>query len=373
MKKLFQLMLLSSLVACHQSPEEPQTESEIPTDLSEIVLSLDQFSSGNFEISAVSEQEFAEEIVCTGNTEVAPEHFAEVSPIYGGFVSETHLLSGQKVKAGQLLFQLKSPLFIELQEQFLKAKAEYQWQSKDYERLKSLEKGGAIAEKELLERESSFKNAEAEWQALGKKLQLINIDTESLNAANIKSQIAVLAPINGIISELALSKGKYLESGSSALKIIDARNVHLGLQLFEQDLAKIEIGQELKFRLQGQSDWMRAKVQLINPALNPTTGTAYLHAEILDKQALESFYPGMFIEAKILSGLERLPALPLEALVETEESSYLYELVSKDDVQIRFKKVEVRARVHNSEYFSAQVLEPGKEYLSRGAFRLRAD
>lgn len=370
MKKLLFLLAIGLAAACGEKSEvEAESVSAEPRVLE---LSQAQIKAGNFELGMAQSQVFSDGISCTGNTEVAPEFLAEISPVYGGYVAETHLLSGQKVKKGQTLFYLEAPFYIELQEQYLKANARYQWLKQDYERLSNLAEKEAIADKEWQESESKFLEAEAEWQALRKKLALVNISAEQLTASRLQSRVAVKAPINGIISEVHLSKGKYLEAGQLALKIIDNSQLHLGIQVFEEDLKKIAIDQALKFRLQGSEEWYDAKIKLINPALNAAKGTANLHAEISTQQDIPQLQPGMYVEALIKTQEESFLALPIEALLEEGDQFFVYETNSEAET-VKLNKVEVQLGQRNSHYFSAPQIKKETRYLIRGAFRLATD
>ncbi len=80
-------------------------------------------------------------------------------------------------------------------------------------------------------------------------------------------------PIDGILGQLQIRKGSYLQVNSRIGQIQDLSTVWVEAAIPEKDLAQIKEGDAAKVTLSGSSAVLEATVDYIYPTVNPETRT----------------------------------------------------------------------------------------------------
>src|SRR5690606_33145966 len=121
----------------------------------------------------------------------------------------------------------------------------------------------------------------------------------SVSAENLKTTIAITAPISGYVTSILATKGMFLNPSDVALTIMNPDHMHVELNIFEQDLTKVKIGQEVSFRLQDSDTEYKATVHLINKAIDVDNRTVKVHCHLVNEKESLQLTPGMYVEAEI--------------------------------------------------------------------------
>lgn len=365
-----------ALNACgSETPSESVTEMvENPSSSETIEITRTQFESSGMTLGTLEKVDFQEIVKAKGTIDVPPENRAEVSSYFGGTVKEISLLPGERVKKGQVLFVLENPDYIQIQQDFLEAKAQLVYLESDYERQKNLLQDSISSEKKFLKAASDYEVTKARWASLGRKLVLMGIDPGTFSSENIRTTLPVRSPISGYVTEVVVSQGAYLTPSQLAVSIVNTDHIHLEMNVFEKDLAKISVGQPMRFRVQDDSDWeYEAAVYLINRTVDPENRTAGMHGHLLDEKMAQKLRPGMYVEAEVYTSSEERWALPKDAVVDIEGRYYVLLLQQKTDTGYRFVKQEVKTGLSNTGYLeilSGSGLDESNEILFSGAFGL---
>src|SRR5690606_5284682 len=85
--------------------------------------------------------------------------------------------------------------------------------------------------------------------SLQKQMEMMGIDPASITANSLRHALVVSSPISGIISQVYAKIGSYVDVTSPVAEIVDNSQLHLDLQIFEKDLSKIKIGQQISFAI----------------------------------------------------------------------------------------------------------------------------
>ncbi|WP_375582679.1 efflux RND transporter periplasmic adaptor subunit [Cyclobacterium xiamenense] len=365
-----------ALNACgSETPSESVTEMvENPSSSETIEITRTQFESSGMTLGTLEKVDFQEVVKAKGTIDVPPENRAELSSYFGGTVKEISLLPGERVKKGQVLFVLENPDYIQIQQDFLEAKAQLVYLESDYERQKNLLQDSISSEKKFLKAASDYEVTKARWASLGRKLVLMGIDPGTFSSENIRTTLPVRSPISGYVTEVVVSQGAYLTPSQLAVSIVNTDHIHLEMNVFEKDLAKISVGQPMRFRVQDDSDWeYEAAVYLINRTVDPENRTAGMHGHLLDETMAQKLRPGMYVEAEVYTSSEERWALPKDAVVDIEGRYYVLLLQQKTDTGYRFVKQEVKTGLSNTGYLeilSGSGLDESNEILFSGAFGL---
>ncbi|NNK88708.1 MAG: efflux RND transporter periplasmic adaptor subunit [Flavobacteriaceae bacterium] len=344
------ILLLLLLNSCKNNPDTVEIPDHASADPELIFVSLEQFKHSGMELGSLSEYTFDKAIQATGIVDVPPQYKASVTAKMGGFIKETALLEGDRVKKGQFLVSVENPEFIQMQQSYLEIRERLAYLENEYERQKTLFEEKIISEKSYLQAESQYKSAMASCTGLKKQLQILNISTSNVESGVFTSVARIYAPIDGNISRINISKGSPVSPDSVILEIIDNSHIHIELSVFEKDVLKVKKGQAIRFQVpESYSEWQDGEVHLVGSALEENR-TVTVHAHPSDEQL--TLLPGMFISAEIIFELVELPAFPNTGIIEVEGRHNILKLESQDKTGYMFRQIPVTV-THTSDIYSS--------------------
>lgn len=370
--KITPLLILLFLFACRNNTEEKES-SDTKEDLT-ITVSKEQFQASEMALGLIEIKPFPALKQATGMIEVPPQNKAVVSALMGGYIKETPLLIGDKVKKGQVLLTLENPEFITLQQNYLESKQQLGFLQAEFERQKQLVEEKITSQKNFLKAESDYKGKLALYNGLRQKLIMLNIPIAQVEAGNIRSVLNIYAPISGSVTKMLVSKGMYVSPADEILEITDNDHIHLELQVFEKDIMTLKIGQNIVFTIpEASSENFGAEVYLIGTHIEENR-TVRVHAHLKDEED-NRFLTGMFVEAQIETSEIEKPALPTEALAEINNDVYVLKLISEDQDKYVFEQLRVKSEHRHKGYSAVELTEEKDKdatYLVKGAFSLFA-
>jgi cobalt-zinc-cadmium efflux system membrane fusion protein len=172
---------------------------------------------------------------------------------------------------------------------------------------------------------------------MAEKLRLIGINPQSLHENNISRNIRITSPIAGFVSKMNVNIGKYLNPADVLFELIDPRDIHLNLNVYEKDLEKLSIGQKLTAFTNNQMDQKHpCKILLISRNLSADrSGEVHCHFNKYDEKLL----PGMYMNAEIDVQNNFTQALPEEAIVAFGEKSF--DFIEKGNNIFEMREVEI--------------------------------
>lgn len=364
------ILSIYTLISCDNAKNAEKENEAIETNKNLIEITEAQFQSSAMELGEMMLRNFSEGIKTNGFIDVPPSDRAMVSAIMGGYVKISHLLIGEKVKKGELLLTLENPDFIEVQQNYLEIHEKLNYLKNEYERQKTLFNENITSEKNYLKAESDYKSSLANYNGLGQKLRLMNINTTNVKAGNFTSTIPVYSPINGSITQVYASVGKFMNESDVLLEIINDTHKHLELVIFEKDVLKVKAGQPIKFKLPENSEVSYdAEVHLIGTSIDEKNRTVKVHGHM--EKELQSFLVGMFVEAEIITNSIQKMALPSASIL--EEDGKLYILVLKDKIENNYNFEKIQITIGNKNEDFTEISDPtelfnNKQVLIKGAF-----
>jgi len=373
LKYILPILTLPFLIACGGNETVENQESEIEETSTTLIVTNAQFELGKMELGTLTEQSFNNVVKANGALDVPPENKATVSAYFGGYVKSISLLQGQKIAKGQTLFVLENPDYIQVQQDFLEAKSQLSYLKSDYERQKELAANNVSSQKTFLKAESEYKMTLAKYESLKKKLQLMNINPNSVTEYNMNSTITVKSPIAGFVTSVLATKGLFLNPSDIALTIMNTDHMHVELNIFEQDLTNVAIDQDVTFRIQNSNTIYKAKVYLINKAIDTENRTIKVHCHFINEEDAIALTPGMFVEAEIYASSDSSLALPTNSVVSIENKSYILLKKERSKNEITFERVEVKPGQINGNYIeilNSRDFKSDDQFLITGAFNL---
>ncbi|WP_225865537.1 efflux RND transporter periplasmic adaptor subunit [Dyadobacter aurulentus] len=363
MKNILMLLcLLATLTFCTKKEEkEPESaEHEHHEEETNVVeLTQAQYESAKIQTGTISMRSLSDVITANGVIDIPPQNLVSISAPLGGFVRETDLLQGMKVRKGQLIATIENPDFIQIQQDYLETQGKLEYARLDLNRQTELSKENINAQKILQLAAAEVKTQQARLAGLTERLKTAGISLAALEKGTISNKAAIYAPISGSVTTVNVNIGKYVNPTDVMFEIVDTDHLHVELSVFEQDIPRLKIGQLVRFTVSNnpQKEHL-AKVYLINQKINEDrTVRVHCHLEKDDPGLL----PQNFVKAMIESGATQLPALPDQAIVDFEGKSYVFIQQKEAGPEMHFEMREVVRGI--SENGFTQIKSPGSKEM----------
>lgn len=227
-----------------------------------------------------------------------------------------------------------------------------------------------------LKRAAGRKDRNPEIYAAAKsKLKFWNLTDSQIakleNGEIDPAKFPVVATANGVITQLNVAQGDYVQTGQPIANIAPLDKVWIELDAYEGDLTSISVGNEVRFAvatLAGEE--FTAKVQFVDPVLNPATRTAKVRAEAQNKSG--KLKPGTLVKAKVSGGAKRENQIvvPQSAVLWTGKRSVVYVQVGRDDAPaFRLREVTLGAATQDG-YLVKSGIKPGDLVVVNGVFAI---
>ena len=297
MKRIMLWIGIAGLMAC--TGEQPQAEATAESLPQETTAEAKPAQTDTTAVDATTAATAtAREASFNGTLEIPPERLATVTLTMGGVVRTLSLLPGSHVAQGTLLATLENPEFIQLQQTYLESRAQLRFLEEEYKRQKTLSQAEVASQKRLQQSEADWLSMKSRAEAAAAQLRLLGVDPERLVTAGIVPYLEVKAPIGGYLSAVKINLGSYVQAGEALCELIDKRQALLRLTAYEKDLAGLEVGASLRFRVNGLGDeTFEATLISIGQQVDAVNRSVELYAKVKTAHAL--FRPGMYVSASV--------------------------------------------------------------------------
>jgi len=310
--------------------EHGHEHSEGKGESTEASLTDEQIKSVGIKFGKIEQRSLSPEIKANGLLRVPNKYKANATSLFGGAIQSLLIQNGDFVKKGQVIATISNPQFIQQQEEFIALESKITLAEQELQRQKELNEGNAGALK-------NYQNASAELNvlrtrraALQQQIRLMGINPTNISNGNLKSQLAIVSPINGVVSNVFAKIGSYVDTSIPVAEIIDNSSIHLDLQLFEKDLSLVRKGQKISFSVTNNpTEVYQAQVSNIGSSFEGDSKTIAVHCQILGNKS--GLIDGMNITGMINISNATVPAVPNEAIVMAEGKYYIFLVNEKDE------------------------------------------
>jgi multidrug resistance efflux pump len=183
-----------------------------------------------------------------------------VAPDEAGFVVSVAVVDNQAVRKGDPLFQLDMARYEIALRQALAAVARERAVLAEARR--EARRNDTLSDVVAFEvREQS--EARVEEAAASLQQGLADVAAAQLNL----QRTLVVAPVNGVVTNLELRAGDYFTAGREALALVDADSLYVDGYFEETKLPRIQVGDRVSVQLMGESRILRGRVQSIAAAI----------------------------------------------------------------------------------------------------------
>lgn len=318
---LFFILALAAFACGRESAPEAQPEEHHDEEYNTVEITENQFKTAGIELSKVERKQISGTIKVNGVLDVPPQQLVSISAPLGGFLKNTILLQGSRVKKGESIATIENLEFIQIQQDYVEAKSQLELTKADYERQQQLAAENVNSGKTLQQAKTAFTTWQAKYNGFVEKLKVLNINTAAVDNGDIKSSINLYSPISGYVTQVNVNIGKFVSATDILFEIVDTEHLHAELIVFEKDVRKLRIGQKVRFTLANETEERMATVYLIGREINKDR-TIQIHCHI-DREDTE-LLPGMYLKAAVETGGAEVPALPDEAVIDFQGRKYIF-------------------------------------------------
>lgn len=362
----YALLILTSallLQACGGKTKTAEATTEQAVE-SLVTLTDAQLKNAALEITKLQQQQISSVLKLNGKIDVPPQNIVSISVPMGGYLKSTKLLPGLHVTKGEVIAVIEDQQYIQLQQDYLTAKAKLPFLENEFNRQKELNESKASSDKTYQQAEAEFRSQKVLVNALAEKLKLAGINLGRLDESNITRSIQIFSPIDGYVSAVNVNIGKYVAPTDVLFELINPTDIHLALTVFEKDVNKLFIGQKLVAYTNNEpTNKHECEILLIGKDLNDERNTeVHCHFEAYDKTLI----PGTYMNAEVEVKNKAAWVVPEDAVVRFENKHYVF--VKKSGKQFELTEVQIGISEKGlTEILNGEALQQ-KEIVGKGAY-----
>ena len=274
---------------------------------------------------------------------IEPNAIVEVPVELSGKIEEIGPKEGDPVREGEVILHLDSRL---LQAEVNSARAQAEFDRKNYERLAELLKRGVVNRNQVEEAEARATISGANYEVARTNL----------------AKTVVYSPLTGILDELLREVGEYVAPGDAIARIVDVAKVKASIQVPEKDTPYIRQGSEIAVSVDALDNRVfRGKLTYISETADPSTRST--RVEITLNNPNRRLRAGMIVRAKFRRRtLSDVLMVPLASVIPLEEGRVVYVEV---DGMAEKRKVEL-GLIQGTEVQVLDGLKPGDRLIVVG-------
>lgn len=312
--------------------EQPNTVRISPAVINNLGIRTTLVEKGNL----------ARQIDTVGYVEPNENKISHIHTYVDGWIKKlTVKTTGEKVKKGQLLFQLYSPMLVNAQQEYLLA-------------LES-------RNKELIEA------SRLKLQAL----RISDIQIEQIKRTRQSNQLVdIFSPQDGFVVALNVREGMRVVPENEVMGIVDLSSVWMIAEVFEQQAGWVSVGQEAYAKLPAfPAKIWKGRVEYVYPEVEQATRT--LKVRFLFDNPEFILKPNMYANITLLVNpkLDTLN-IPIEALIRSSQGNRVIVALGQGRFQVRpvTTGIETNERV---EILSG--LKQGEQVVTSGQFLIDSE
>ena len=367
MTKYFIIAIAVSIFTSCGSPQAKK-EKEATTTENSVELTDSQLNNAEIRTGKIEKKAISSLLKVNGKIEVPPQNMVSVSVPMGGYLRSTKLLAGMQISKGEIIATMEDQQYIQLQQDYLTAKAHLTSIESEYNRQKELNQSKASSDKVFQAAQTEYLSQKILIKSLAEKLKLIGINPDNLNENTISKSINITSPIDGFVSQVKMNIGKYATPTDVLFELVNPTDMHLTLTIFEKDLDKISVGQKISaFNNTNPNKKYTCEIILIGKDFTPEgTIQVQCHFEQYDKTLI----PGMYMNAEVEVATNHAFVISNDGIVSFEGKQYVFTQVDKNKFEMQSVTTENSQLGFTQITFADSTDISNKTFVTQGAYTL---
>jgi len=266
----------------------------------------------------------------TGTVDWDADHTTQAITQVSGPISRILVDMGAIVHVGDPLLYVSSPDLSNAVSTYRKARNQQDFARRTLQREQELLDRGAIAQKDLEAAQAAFNDASTDVQNSLQALKIFSITKDELDNAEkqgvpIIPEMAVRAPISGMVVQKLVSPGQLIQAGAtSCFMLSDVSTVWVQGHIFDRDLPSVHVGDPVDETNASLPTVFHGVVNYIGAMLDPTTRTTPVRIVTTNPGGV--LKKDMFVEAVVHTRTQKhVLSVPVSAVVrDTENEPMVY-------------------------------------------------
>lgn len=331
--------------------------------------STEAMKEAEIEVKPVQYRPIGEYVSAHGHVDYNQNFYAHLSTRASGTAWSVHKQAGDMIQKGDVLALVASPelasLKFDLQQTLLMVKSRDAY----YQRLKKA--GISTATKDLETSEYTLRETRVALSKDQQSLQNLGLDVSlnellplsdeqvavrlrtlgihdtllqglEANAVTGNNLLPMYAPFDGVVIARDIVNGEMVTPSKPQFHLADLRRLWICFHVRLEDVARVKIGQDVAFHLDGPNeDAPPAKIAFISAEVDEKTRTVAVRADV--DNPLGRLRPNTFGDARVLVGQERRLIVPNEAL-QFDGSSHVVFVQGESPTEFQPSRVQLGPR-----------------------------
>lgn len=326
--------------------------------------------------AAAIEESHAHELTANAETAYDANRYADITPRVAGFLREVRADLGKVVQQGEVIAVVDSAEVSTAKAQYITAKAAEGLARITYDRTKPLAREGVLARKGEVETLTALNQAKAALLDASQRLKNFGFDDARLERIHkdedTSSFLDVVSPLDGTVVVRHAVKGEPVQAVTPIFSVTDTSVMWLWIDVYESDIADVDVGQKVAFRVSGNDDAAFAgTVNWIGTEVNQQTRTTRVRAALANSKG--KLRANQFGRAEIQVGDEHKAVVVPKAAVQRKDGVDVVFLPQEEGGVYRPQRVVTKPTDRGDVLEVAWGLEPGQRVVTRGAFLLKTE
>lgn len=233
----------------------------------------------------------------TAQIEPAADRVAKIAARVPGRVIAVHVSPGDRVASGQILVVLDAPDVGQAKADYLAALTTAALARTTATRERQLFERRVSAEREWREADAAATRAEAAMDAAENRLHSLGVEDSELDALRTErhytATMPLRSPLAGVVAERDAAAGQMVEPAHALVTVMDLREVWTLVDVYEQNLAQIRVGQSVDVTSKAYpNDTFAGKVASVGAVIESQSRSAKVRVVLPNPR--ERLKPGMF-------------------------------------------------------------------------------
>lgn len=181
-------------------------------------------------------------------------------------------------------------------------------------------------------------------------------------------QYKVKSSINGTILVLHMTPGELIGDGTHVVEIADLSSVWAELNVYQEDLMNINVGQQVVISSLGSNYKIKSNIFYIDPTVNEKTRTSVARVKLGNIRG--TWKPGLFVNGVVKTKEFNLPLIVPKTAIETLNDQTVVFIETENG----FKAQPVKIGVSNQNYVQIlSGLKKGQKYVAKNGFVIKSE
>lgn len=320
-------------------------------------------------IEEASVEPFASEFRTVGTARAENGRYAEVGVPFDGRISRADVRLGSKVRAGEALFEMSSPEYLEASRDYFQSLRSYERAKADYQRKKDLFEAGLTSQRDLDEAFTEAENARHDKEYSEATLKVYGTSPEAVRSGE---PMKIISPVSGEVVSNNVTVGSYAKADDEPLVIVaDLSRIWVTALVKERFIGAVEKGASAEIITEANPDGVILG-EIINVGNIVDEETRSVQVVVACDNKSMKLKHGMYVSVHFLSKADDSIVVPSSAVFQGEQSSYVFVCTPEENVFIR-REVNIGSSSDDKSKVSIlSGLAPGEKIIVSGGLYLNS-